>query len=316
MKNPREYSWSVDTLRFGFQLVIQDVFGISPNDVYAVGECDFDGGVLWHFDGSNWSPILIDPNLGYRNLYGVYAPEGKTVFAVGERVVPNPNPPPNFLDSSLALLFDAGQWFIRKLPGKGLSAVWGISDNNVWTVGREGTAFFYDGTRWEKREIRQDVSFTAISGGSATDVYAMGYTLDSQPYDSIMHYVFHFDGAKWTLTDSLIENTHPPNHAFGIGDISVLTTTVYSAGYGIFLKGGAGWQKVFEDGSLFGAIRGNTQKNVYAVGRSIYHFNGEDWFQFAQFQDQSKPYLSVWTNETEVFAVRTDGTLSYVYHGR
>lgn len=316
-RNPREYSWTVDTLKYGLQIATYDIFGISPKNVYSVGHCDFDGGIMWHFDGNQWSNVQLDPSLGFIDLGSVYAFAPSTVFAVGERLVSNQNPLPNFLDSSLAFVFDGSQWRSYKLSAKGLHAVWGSSPNNVWAVGRDGAAFLFDGIQWAPKRIRDDISFTALSGSSSSDVYALGYKLDNQPYDSIAVYVFHFDGSAWTLRDSLLENTFPPTHSFGISDVWALNSTeVYSVGYGVYKKAGVSWQKIFDDGSLFGGIRGSASDNVFAVGYGIYHYNGKDWFHYNQFQNQIIPIVSIWADGSEVFAVGTDGSISYVFHGK
>jgi hypothetical protein len=148
-------------------------------------------------------------------------------------------------------------------------------------------------------------------------VYALGYKLDVSPYDSIRSYIFHFDGQSWRLRDSLIENTFPPVHSFGVADVWALNSTeVFSVGYGIFQNACNGWIKVFDDGTIISGISGFASNNIFAVGTSIYHFNGANWQRYNQFQNFSGVILRVWLGSNEVFAVGHDGNTSYVFHGK
>lgn len=316
--NPRTFHWTIDTLRFGSQAIMNDISGTSPSNVYVVGHSDFTGGVMWHFDGKQWSTVQLDPNLGLISLHGISSFEENIVFAVGQIAYFNPNSPPNFLDSSLVLQYKGNQWIATKLKGSGLSAVWGNSPASVWAVGSQGTAFYFDGTGWTKQRIRDDLTFNALDGSANSYIHALGGKLDTQPYDSIAKYLCYFDGSSWSVTDSLLE-TFPPNHSFGTSDVWVLDPTeVYSAGYGIFKKAQKIWVKIFDDGTVFGGIAGSANDNIFAVGSegSILHFNGQDWYRYNQLRNLNIFCVSVWTDGTEVFVLGTDYVNSYVFHGK
>ena len=322
LKNPRTYTWTVDTLSYAgsFQTLMTDIWASSPSNVYVVGFNDQGGrGTMFRYDGTRWQEInlgsIIIGGISLESIYG-FAPND--VYAVGRRIYNNPHPPPNFLDSSLIIHFDGVQWSESVIQRGGLlKDVWGVSFTSIWTVGGNGTAYLFDGSRWERRRIRDDVFFQTITGRSASDVYALGYKLDVSPYDSIRSYVFHFDGQSWQLRDSLIANTFPPVHSFGVADIWALSSTeVFSVGYGIFKKADNGWTKIFDDNTVVSGIGGNASRNIFAVGVGIYHFNGLNWYSYEQFRNFPGVILRVWVDTNEVFAVGHDGNRSYVFHGK
>ena len=66
VKNPREYSWTIDTLSYpgSLQTFMRDIWASSPSDVYVVGSNDQAYGHMFHYDGKNWTAVnlhLPDP---------------------------------------------------------------------------------------------------------------------------------------------------------------------------------------------------------------------------------------------------------------
>lgn len=324
--DPRKYTWTVDTLHYpnSFQTLMRKIWANSAKNVYTVGFNDQNKGKMWNFDGNRWNSVAITSSeggiiQGAFDLESIYGFAANDIWAVGEQSRLNPNPPPNFLDSSLIIHFDGSQWREHQIQrGRSLVDVWGSSPSSVWAVGLAGTAYFFNGVSWGRRTIRDDINFNCLTGNSSSDIYALGYKLDTSPYDSIASYIFHFDGNTWSLRDSLIENTFPPQHTFGTSRIWALNSSeVFTTGYGIFRKSGVGWTKVYDDGSLFGGIDGNAPNNIFTVGSGgIYHFNGSDWFRYPQFSGLNSPVINVWTDGKEVFAVGNDGTVTFIYHGK
>ena len=324
--DPRKYTWTIDTLKYpgSFQTLMFDIWASSEKNVYVVGFNDQNKGKMWNFNGDTWSSVPITSSeggviQGAFDLVGIYGFGANDIWAVGGKSTLNPNPPPNFLDSSLIIHYDGSQW--REHPiqrGRSLQAVWGSSPSSVWAVGLAGTTYFYNGVNWEKRTIRDNIDFNGVIGSSSVDVYATGYKIDTQPIDSIHYYIFRFDGSFWTLRDSLIANTFPPQHKFGISGVWALSDAeMFSYGYGIYKKNSTGWTKIFDDGTLFGDMHGTTPNNIFAVGSDgVYHFNGTDWYQYPQFQVLPYPVIEVWTDGKEVFGLGTDGFTSFILHGK
>jgi hypothetical protein len=116
-KDPRQYTWSVDTLAYpgSFQTSMRDIWGSSPKDVYVVGHNSQAFGKMYHFDSKTWNSVRITVLEGGTiggviTLSGIYGFAANDIWAVGDRSYDNPKPPPNFIDSSLVIHYDGKKW--------------------------------------------------------------------------------------------------------------------------------------------------------------------------------------------------------------
>ena len=81
VKDPRTYTWTIDTLKISFQTDLGRIWGNSPNDVYIGGHNAGTPGSFWHYDGSNWSAVNL-PEYSY-DINGIYGFSAGDVWAVG-----------------------------------------------------------------------------------------------------------------------------------------------------------------------------------------------------------------------------------------
>jgi hypothetical protein len=71
-------------------------------------------------------------------------------------------------------------------------------------------------------------------------------------------------------------------------------------------------------------IHGTDDNYIFVVGRSnvepypgaIYHYNGNDWFNFQNLNIPGFVYAEVWTDGREAFVVGITGQKSIVLHGK
>jgi len=181
--NPREYKWSVDTLAYSrsFQTSMQDIWASSPKDVYVVGHNSQPGpGTMFRFDGTNWKTTGFHigeggPIQGPVSLSAIYGFSASDIWIVGEHIYSNPTPPPNFLDSSLAIHFNDSKWTeVNVMPRRQrLQKVWGISSTNLYTVGSNGVVMYYDGHTWSIRLLSPPAQLLYI-GGDANRLFTGG----------------------------------------------------------------------------------------------------------------------------------------------
>ncbi len=115
-KDPRMYAWTVDTLKYPgtFQTFMQDIWGTSPNNVYAVGGTDIGKGIMFHFDGQRWEPLRLVTTEGGTipvgiDLHAIHGFSAINIFAVGERYYYDPLTQ-QFSDSSLIIHYNGTQW--------------------------------------------------------------------------------------------------------------------------------------------------------------------------------------------------------------
>ena len=327
IKDPRAYTWTVDTLDYpgSFQTMMLRIWGSSPSNVYVVGDNDQPGpGTMFRFDGRRWSTT------------GFYATEGgsiagtvefidicgfasNSVFAVGDRF------DADFNRTSLIIHFN-GQLWSELQAGRGdfLQCVGGADPNDLW-AGGGWISSLYHIRNLQPQFIGTDSAmvFGDIAGADPSDLYAVAYRV-SVAMDSTYHYLLHYDGVSWRMEDAFVETPGASPPTFGSDGLWVdgASGTFYSAGLGgVFLKTSSGWEKTLDTGpypvlSVFGTSR----SNIFAVGESriVYHFNGSDWKQLTEFQTLTNSfyYSGVWTDGKEAFILGNDSHRSYVAHGR
>jgi hypothetical protein len=281
---------------------------------------------MYHYDGHSWQPVrlvtaeggLIEGPIDLSAVCG-FGPND--IYAVGERIEINPNPPPNFLDSSLIIHFNGATWTeFKVVGGRMLQAVFGSAPNDIWVGGIEGTIFHFEGSKWDKVDIAHDIWLNEF-GGSSANTHALGYRLDVGVEDTTWYHFLTWDGGRWNIIDSFLE---VPGYTprFGQASLALVDGELYSSGWGIFLRSSGQWQKIFEDpnGAFFRKVYGTSANSLFAVGGSgqgmVCHFNGQNWFRFSQFNFTGYHFDAVWTDGKEVFVVGSDNRQSVVLHGR
>jgi len=325
----RDYVWTVDTLAYpgSFQTLMRDIWASSAKDVYVVGHNDQNRGKMYHYDGSDWKLVRLSTSeggniLGPIDLVAVHGFDSNNVWAVGEKIYTNPNPPPDFLDSSLIIHYDGTGW--REVPierGSFLTTIWGANPNNIWAAGIYGSLYHYDGVTWEKISFDTTINFGAMFGFSSSDIYVpCGRKIDTvSPDDTSQYLLYHYDGQKWMPIDSFLAYPGYGSAKFGYSKLwGTSDVSMYSVGQMIFQKNGSAWKIILATTLAFYDIFGSSDLNVFAVGmyNQIFHFNGEDWYRFDQFIDLNKYCEGVWCDGNEVFLISSDSRRTYVLHGK
>jgi hypothetical protein len=157
--------------------VLVDVFGTSPQDVYAVGYFDASAnfrraapktaslrrlseGLILHYDGTEWAEAV--PVAAGLAFTGVWASAPNDVFVVGSAN-----------EAAAIYHFDGAGWSPMTAPPVGpLLDVWGFSASDVYAVGA-GTMLHFDGQAWnEVQSVPQRLA--GVWGSSAADVFTVG----------------------------------------------------------------------------------------------------------------------------------------------
>jgi len=331
-KDPRTLKWTVDTLAYpgSFQTLLSDIWGSSAKDVYAVGSSSNNRGLMWHFDGKSWTDVKLGVTQGgtivgaidLRDIYGFGAND---IWVVGDHIRNNPNPPPNFLDSSLLIHFDGGQWREISTPiGRTLTAVWGRSSNALWMAGWQGTLFHYDGTTVKKEPFLltatsdADTFYVPISiiGNSSGELYTL---VADNAFNGRQFFFLQHENNQWVIKDN--------NFFFHSSNLWMSPSkNLYVSGQSVHKRQNGTWNKTLDGfNTLYSiGIYGTDDDNIFVVGRSnvepypgaIYHYNGNDWFNFQNLNIPGFVYAEVWTDGREVFVVGGTGQKSIVLHGK
>jgi hypothetical protein len=319
LKDPRTYTWTIDTLAYpgSFQTSMRDIWASSPTNVYVVGHNDQNRGLMWHYDGTNWTDVKLSTTQGGNiqgpiDLSAIYGFGADNIFAVGKRIYDNPTPPPNFLDSSLIIHFDGRQWKEQRVQrGRVLKTIWGSSPSNLWTGGWTKYLYRYDGTIWKRDSlpitVQTDGFFQvdAFEGNASGEVFAIGNT----HYNSLAKTIFYFfwrQKETWMLVDSFVVQPGLFQRKWGYADLWTSPSgKLYSCGGGVHEWNGASWARLFDHPNFLSRITGTSDDNIFVVGHlgTVLHFNGQDWYQYEQFADPNNVLSSVWTDGKEVIIV-------------
>lgn len=325
-KNPRDYSWTVDTLSYpGSRLTdMRSIWGSSPEDVYAAGWNWESYGQMYHYDGNEWTDVKLSTDLGGNiepviDLSNVYGFSANNIWAVG---VDYPSDSPD--SSRLVLHFNGTEWQHVDMPSGGwLFSIGGSGPNDLWVGGAYATLLHYDGSSWERHSVPLPVSYTSglfahfpsFAGNAANDIHAI---ISNATYWS---YHLGYDGTEWTVKDS-----------FYVFDREKLwmspSGTLYSIGNRMVSRWKTGsWETLLEGDFLFGGISGAEDDNIFIVGyrlglepgegnTTVFLYDGIDWYEYPNF-NQYKAFLkSVWTDGREVFISGKLGSKTIIFHGR
>jgi hypothetical protein len=145
-------------------VALRGVWGRAPNDVFAVGS----GGVVLHYDGQAWTVV---PNSSTSELDAIWG-SSDHVYAVGKAggTVSNQTFTIVYWDASLNMFTPMPQ--PSSVSAVDLYAVWGRGPDDIFASGSSGTILHYDGAAW--------TGVTTMSGrlyglgGSSRDTYAVG----------------------------------------------------------------------------------------------------------------------------------------------
>jgi hypothetical protein len=217
------------------------------------------------------------------------------------------------------LHFDGKSW--KPQNGLYLTSIYGFSTNNVWGVndGPKAKIMHFDGTGW--REVTNfsfdDTSYIIIKemwGESPNDIYFCGSA--SHPNSSYIRYIYHFDGANWSLLNIPATYYFLDQCRTNNGHLYILAERKMEDGWGYSLfelisgrfvtlisdvsdlsmeKVGAelmlsmnkkiyelnGGLSLFKDFSAYGylgGVAGRSKKDLFGLiwPKNICHFNGED----------------------------------------
>lgn len=149
------------------------IWGVTSPSLYAIS---VGRRVAETTNGTQWTIVSPDPH-GAGILYDVYRTEDNVWFAVGEN------------GFAMKRIGQTGAW--EPIPtdvDERLSAVWGLTSDNVYAVGTHGTIVHWDGTRWRRQHSGTGENLSTVHGTGTGDIYVGGS-------DSTL---LHYDGIAWT----------------------------------------------------------------------------------------------------------------------
>jgi hypothetical protein len=329
-KDPRTLSWTVDTIVVPntYQTVLGTVWGSSAKDVYLTGTTS-NTAVLYRFDGLVWRDAKMARSS--RGRYDIQLIRGfgpNNIWFIGSEWYFNFSPPPNWLDSTLVLQFDGTNW-TQHLTEKreGRAEKWcAQNSNNLWIGGRKTLWNFKDRV-WTQDTIplvTAPQGFCGIHGLALDNSGNLFVTFYYRPVDAGPNEQYYFLSRKsgqWTLIDSAVIQPGRIEYKWGYNDLWFSPSgDLYSIGHGVYKWDGASWMIVQQGAYSLINITATGDAGFLVVGTNgaILHFNGGDWYRFAQFEDNNMMYTDIWTDGKEVFitGIPLQGNYSVILRGR
>ena len=166
-------AWTPMPAQMPARFKLQDVWGASENDLFAVGYVTFEyEGTILHFDGTSWQ--VVDDEMRPR-MFGIWGFAPDDVFAVGESF---PQDGPTRYWAGAIYHFDGVSW-TRMHVGEdiaSLSAVWGASAEELIGVGGR-TLVLYDGASWTSAPLYgfDPSGLNKIHAAEGSDVFGLGH---------------------------------------------------------------------------------------------------------------------------------------------
>ncbi len=293
------------------------IWGSSPADIYIGGNrSTWSIASLFHYDGNSWTPVTFATVYDFGNIFAMTGFGPNDIYTVGARFDTG-------TDSSVIMHFGRSQWVEQHVTnGRALLSVWGSSPSDVWTGGHAGTLFHSDGATWSRVTVDPRLDVKSISGMASNDIYLLGtHVNDDVNYYLNYTVLYHYDGAKWRIIDSMSVASSQFGTRFGEAKLGYIGGTLYSVGYGIYAMHSDGWQKVLNTDYAIQWLYASSQSTAFAVGQGslIYYFDGQSWEQLTNVVGSGHSLRGAWATATDAFIVgsndlQTDRTL--VLHGR
>lgn len=305
---PRNYEWRVDTLYSPPGGFVYDIWGSSPNDVWAVAG----GGLntLWHFNGNEWS--VWHERVG-PSFYSIYGFAQDDIWMGGN-------------DGKL-YHFDGTEWTLAysfDVEGAALvdiNSIWGESTSNIYAAGTimnsddSPRGFILQGndTNWVVKIITSSEVQLIRIRSRGNSVFSFGVNIHSDP-DSMFFY--KFKGKE--LNELFVTNS---DEVSSISMNRIGDSIHYVIGQGIYnysKKKFNEWHTI-SDPNFGYQIYGRHEKDLFLrMSNGVAHYNGENT-KYLFNLDHSLLNLSnnAMFFEKEVFFIVADynqGT-NYIFHG-
>lgn len=308
----RDYVWKVDSVYSAPSGFLNDMWGSSPNDVWAVSPGGLEN--LWHYDGINWSPY--SQHLA-GSLFSVFGFSQKNVWFGGNdgRIL-------HFDGTKISNSF-------QYKPQSEINSIWGIAPDNVYAtgyvLGPEGLNSFllhFNGQRW--KDILTDTSGSEFFGvrQHKRNLYLWGTKANQS---TTAYYV-----ANTSESARVIELMSGGLDSFGYGALNLIQNSLYLSVRNDVYKfdhtypdlKSVNLQKitpVLAPDLLYHVFGRHSQDLFLCTKEGLAHFNGTNNEYLIRF-DNSRTYPTgnMVVFEKDVFLLTNDyenGT-NLIYHGK
>lgn len=310
-----DITWRVDTIGV-FPSVLYDVAAINPNNVWAVGEIelkehpDTDRFNAVNWNGTGYEYYKIDTGSGAPRLDVVMGFNKNDIWFFGVGGYHHWNG-----DSFITNEFEMGD--VRGVP----RGAWGVSSEDYYIVGDNGTISHYDGNNFTLIESNTDIDLFDIKGyvdakTGEKHIWVLGFESDTSV-------VLEYKNGQWNdIWDmDMLGNYHFP-HTLYIPDNKSIIISVWSGRdqkgrLYCFDQNDLTKYKLLAEHSTFDySMVAQSINDIYITGslNSIEHFNGKSFKKYTEVLGASRNY-QIDIADNRVFAVGGVYQLGLFMHG-
>jgi len=322
IKHPSEMTWTCDTLKpmlDGIQLLPENMLVLSPNDIWLVCYSDVARGLLWHYNGENWTESDIRKDVGGMRVNDIAkGNKANDMWVVGYSG-----------EETFIGYYDGYKWHRHPQTWKGeLLDMFKDSEGNIWACGRDGLVLKYDGNKWNANTIKLNLDY---------------------PNTYLLKSIAYFNNKAHILAITVNNNTLKQKYYFISGEINNFgIIDSFEAGdkrkwgyYGLYVSPGnelfshgpggywkyvnGQWQSYFSiNYQMFGISLAN-ENYILAAGayQNLYWSDGVKWENisglFNIVNDPPFTFKNVWTDGYETFIIGYNFqgmTSTFVWHGK
>lgn len=302
-----DYKWEIDTLKVdeAWQIMMSDIWGTDENNVWVVGHSDVNKYQIWHWDGIDWTnvnPGVYGISPSYEEIFGFSENDiwvvGSGVYQVGIE------PDPHYRE--FILHFNGTQWIrYSDIKAPICLSIWGASESELYFGCDSGVVLYKNGAHWEKQYVGNDAQIVNMWGFNSEQIFAIGYS-----WSTYQWYFFEKKQYGWKVNDSGI-------FKFGYFLWGLDLNHFYSVGErGLYEYKNGQWINTFYANSIY-CIYGNQSNNIFMGGykNKLYHFNGENWHNYEQFEEPNRYFVGIWCNSNSVFLIMGSFDYTYIVRG-
>jgi len=266
-----------------FNSSINDLWGFSSNDIFAVGN----EGTILHYNGITWSEMQSGTTESLNDIWGSKSTNVFTHYSVLN----------SDKDLNTILHYDGISWktIDNKIEDIIILGLWGNSDSDIFAVGSNlltdtGSILHYDGVNWEVMTTISFHSYFKKVWGDNKNVFTVGNG----------GIIYHYNGNSWT---NMSYGTQ--NWLYSIwGSSSTDIFAVGGRGTIIHSNGNNNWSEMDSTtNNWLRSVWGLDKNNVFAVGDkgTIIHYDGNNWSEMES--NSINNYNCVWgIDKNHIFA--------------
>jgi hypothetical protein len=304
INTPRNLNWSMEKITFNGTISPDNIRirELPNNGLYLITHNNENNSVIFNFDGSNWKNINFD--LENTIITDLQTFSDNNLWAVGFLT--------NQSDTNCSAIFhfNGSSWQQMKLSEKGkLRCIWGNSPSDIWAGGHLQTIYHYNGNEWQLQNYETTIRTSTWDSNYEYVFNIMGNS--SSGYFTIIHDRKFYNSISKLLRFGNDQGIHLMSFYLSSGHLDFWLSsegTTFIQGLSRFLemKNSESITSISTDVKI-NSIHGNSYTNIFAAGENaVYHYDGNDLFEYKDFKNMGLTFYCVWVSSSEVFLVGYD----------